>query len=97
MGIEPTSEAWEVPEFTVRVISRTVLCGGGDQRWSSLPRLNERSGRCIRPVALHGSSDVLFRRAGHKIQLGIKGVGETQTPTDGDYCELLKITAPMDH
>ncbi len=28
MGIEPTSEAWEVPEFTVRVISRTVLCGG---------------------------------------------------------------------
>jgi len=28
VGIEPTSEAWEVLEFTMRVISRTVLCGG---------------------------------------------------------------------
>ncbi len=27
MGIEPTSEAWEVLEFAVRVISRTVLWG----------------------------------------------------------------------
>jgi len=48
MGIEPTSEAWEVLEFTVRVISRTVLCGGRSAMVVSTAT-HERSGRCIRP------------------------------------------------